>query len=829
MELYNITAHPLNLSARRHRRAFSTTTEPLGAESASPRETLETRALEALDFTAVRERVAARTIFGPARGLAMAMRPSYDAEVVAQLQRETAEGRRVLQEVGDAAFSAPDTALAAVTRAALEGVLTGQELLFVAEMLEAQRRAALLFASQRAAAPTLAAIAAVIPDLREIRTRIGKCIGLRGEVVDHATPTLAAVRQQVRDAYQRVTDALTRFIQSERGRQALQDQVISMRGDRFVLQVKSEMRHRVPGIVHDASNTGATVYVEPFATVEMGNQWRELALEEERETTRVLRELSALVGDAAAEIRQGTEILARLDFILARARYGADVRGAVPITSQALVGVADGKRELLRLVNARHPLLTGRVVPITIQLGPGWCVLVVTGPNTGGKTVAMKTVGLLALMHQSGLQLPAGDGSALPVFDGVYADVGDQQSIQQSVSTFSSHMRNAIETLAAATPSSLVLLDELGTSTDPEEGSALARAILGHLAERGVPTIATTHHSNVAAFAEVTPGMANASVDLDPDTLRPNYRLTMGLPGRSYALKVAARLGLPGDILKRAESLVESQAVRFEDLLTELQRERGQLQAKMQAADEARSAADARDQELQAKLDELDHQREELLAAMRREVLAEYEGVRKRLRRAEAALSWTSASAPPSEDVAQASQELTVAHQEIQTVQKAAPPVAAPADVSKLAAGDLVDVRGLGVQGRVVALPEGTGEAEVAIGNVRMRLRLGRLSKAHENAETQGVAVGVSLGPILSSADLDLRGVRAEEAAVRLEEFLDKAVRDGLSAGRVIHGRGTGALRQLVRERLKHHPLVQSHHPEEPERGGDGVTVVELA
>jgi DNA mismatch repair protein MutS2 len=809
--------------------AFTTTTEPLSAASPTAKETLEARALEALDFTAVRERVAACATFGPARNLALAMHPSYDPGVVFQLQRETAEGRRVLQEVGDASFKAPDTALAAVTRASLEGVLTGQELLFVAEMLEAQRRAALLFASQRAVAPTLAAIAATIPDLREIRTRIGKCIGMRGEVVDHATPTLAAVRQQVRDAYQRVTDALTRFIQSERGRQALQDQVISMRSDRFVLQVKSEMRHRVPGIVHDASNTGATVYIEPFAIVEMGNQWRELVLEEERETTRVLRELSALVGGSAAEIRQGTDILARLDFILARARYGAEVRGAVPLTGQAPTGDATGKRELLRLVNARHPLLAGNVVPITIQLGPGWCVLVITGPNTGGKTVAMKTVGLLALMHQSGLQLPAGDGSVLPVFDGVYADVGDQQSIQQSVSTFSSHMRNAIQTLAVATPSSLVLLDELGTSTDPEEGSALARAILGHLAEKGIPTIATTHHRNVAAFAEVTPRMANTSVDLDPDTLRPNYRLTMGLPGRSYALKVAARLGLPDEILQKAESLVESQAARFEDLLTELQRERGQLQAKMQAADEARTTADARSREMQAKLDELDHQREELLAAMRREVMAEYEGVRKRLRRAEAALSWTSASAPSAEDVTQATQELAVAHQEIQAVQKAAPPAVPPVDATRLAAGDLVDVRGLGVQGRVVALPEGTGEAEVAIGNVRMRLALSRLSKAHGEPGAQAVAVGVSLGPMLSSSDLDLRGVRAEEAAVRLEEFLDRAVRDGLSEGRVIHGRGTGALRQLVRERLKRHPLVRSHRPEEPERGGDGVTVVELA
>ncbi|MGH2543671.1 MAG: endonuclease MutS2, partial [Ardenticatenaceae bacterium] len=336
-------------------------------------------------------------------------------------------------------------------------------------------------------------------------------------------------------------------------------------------------------IVHDASNTGATLFVEPFSTVELGNNWREFSLEEEREVRRVLREMSDLVGQLADDIQRGAELTARLEFILARARYSSAVRGARAIQSRA----AD--ETSLRLVNARHPLIASASVPININIGPGWSVLVITGPNTGGKTVAMKTVGLLALMHQSGLHIPAFDGSELPVFDGVYADVGDQQSIEQSVSTFSSHMRNVIEILDQAGPSSLVLLDELGTSTDPEEGSALAKAILDHLASKGVSTIATTHHRTVAAFAESHQGMMNASVQLDSKTLLPTYELIMGLPGRSYAMSVAEHLGLSAQIMERARSLLEPQHMRFEDWLNELQEQRAQLQTRHQETEEARA------------------------------------------------------------------------------------------------------------------------------------------------------------------------------------------------------------------------------------------------
>ncbi|MCH8200005.1 MAG: endonuclease MutS2, partial [Chloroflexi bacterium] len=478
------------------------------SEPLTTAEDLRAQSLERLDFQALREQLASHTTFFLARQLALDLTPSYDAAHVEELQRETAEGRDLIEEAGDVDLRASADPKPAIARAALDGVLTGAELLAVAESLEVQRRASAAVRRLGRAdtkVPRLAEIADGIPDLQELVRQIAVRIGPRGEVLDDATPALRTLRRQVSQAYERVSQALTRVMHSSVGQEALQDQVVSLRSDRLVVQVKAEMRHRIPGIVHDASNSGATLFVEPLSTVDLGNAWRELALEEEREVERVLRDLSTLVGALAEDIQRGVDLVARLDLILARARYGIAVGGVGALRSA--VGAAEPREAAVRLLGARHPILGDAAVPINLNLGGEWPVLVITGPNTGGKTVAMKTAGLLALMNQSGLHIPAEEGSSLAVFDGVYADVGDQQSIEQSVSTFSSHLRNVIGILSEAGPASLVLLDELGTSTDPEEGSALAKAILDDLAARGVPTIATTHYRAVAAYAEGTPGM----------------------------------------------------------------------------------------------------------------------------------------------------------------------------------------------------------------------------------------------------------------------------------------------------------------------------------
>ena len=782
--------------------------------------------LDLLDYPAIRQRLADLTSFFGARQLALALTPSYDPDEIEHLQLETGEGRLLLDEIGGVGLHGGSDISEALSRAELEGVLTGAELLAVAQAVDVHANAHSAVRRGGQQVPLLAELAAGIPDLDELRRQIGSRIGASGEVVDDATPTLRAIRSQVRHAYEQVTEALTGVMHSSDTGEALQDRVISVRGDRLVVQVKTEMRHRVPGIVHDASNTGATLFIEPFATVEMCNAWRELALEEQREVARVLRDLSTLVGALADDIRRGANLVSQLDLILARGRLSAEIKGVRPLGAHT-ADSPEHTPEVVRLLNARHPLLGSAAVPVNITLGPEWTTLVITGPNTGGKTVAMKTLGLLSLMHQSGLHISADEGSSLPVFDGVYADVGDQQSIERSVSTFSSHMRRVIDILEVATPSSLVLLDELGTSTDPEEGSALAKAILSHLASLGITSVATTHHRAVAAHAEATPGMMNASVRLDSSTLEPTYQLTTGIPGRSYAMSVAARLGLPREIMESAESLLEPQHLRFEDWLNELQDQRDQLQQRLQEAEESRGRAATLREELEARLEHLVEHRDDILDSVRRQVIAQNEEIRRKLRRAEAALSWSA----PEGDVAEARERVASVREELEAQRLPEPPTPRIREAAPLSEGDQVYVRGLNLEGTIASLPEGTEDVEVNVGNVRLhveRSRLSRIETPPEETAPEG-SVSLDLGPALDTMELDLRGMRVDEALVRLEEFMDQALRDGLSSIRIIHGRGTGALREAVRDHLDRHPLARAYAPEARERGGNGATSVDLA
>ena len=801
---------------------METLAEPDGAVEIE-RERLLGEALALLDFPEVRRRLASETTFPRAGEMALALTPSYDADEVARRHDETAEAAALLREGSDVALRAVEDVSVPTARAAKGGLLTGHELLAIAEMLDVQARARSKVLSLGGSAPILAAIASGISDLSGLRGRITGGIGQMGEVLDGASPGLGLLRRRARQAYDGAAEALARVVESPGGGEALQDSVVSIRSDRLVVQVKASHRHRVPGVVHGASNTGATLFVEPFATVEMGNRWRELVLEEERETERVLWELSAAVGEAAGEIESGVEAATRLDFIMARARYGAR-------RESAALDVDAG--DALRLVQASHPLLGGEAVPVNVHVGPGWTGLVITGPNMGGKTAALKTAGLLAVMHQCGLPIPVDPGSALPVFDGIFADIGDMQDIQQSASTFGSHVRNLAAVLRHATPRSLVLLDELGASTDPDEGSAIAKAVLNRAASLGAWVIATTHHRSVAVHAETAPGMSNASVELDPITLRPTYHITPGVPGRSYAIAVAEQVGLPGDILDDARSLMEPQHVLFEDWLLELQASRRNLKERIEAADVARAEAEASRRELESRLEEIEASRADVLLEARRGIEREYEEARRGLRRAQAALSW---SAPPGEPlepvVDRAAGALAAAKEEMARVESASATRRPRPAGQPVAAGDLVDVRGMSVQGVVESIDKRAEEAEVSVGNVRLRVALDRLTHAAE-PESEGEPrpeVGLDLGPVLDTIELDLRGMQAEDASIRADEFLDRAMRDGLRSVRIVHGKGTGVLRRVVRELLERHPLVKSFSPETPLNGGSGATSVELA
>ena len=805
---------------------------------------LQERALDLLDFRAVRDRVSACATFPPAKRLAGAMSPSHDPHTVRSLQEETAEARILLERGLSLGLPPIEDTPELMRRAELGGTLTGEELLDISALLSATSQARHAIARQREHAPTLADIALVAPDLSDVSNEIAAAIAPDGSVLDGAAPGLGLLRRQIRHAYADVDEAMERVIGTSAPMGALQDRVISVRSERLVLQVKAEMRHRVPGIVHDASNTGATLFVEPLATVDLCNRWRELALEERREVERVLYRLSSLVGSHADDIALATDVTARLEFIVARARYGAEIEGvSLPVQSY---DDSPPNHGVLRLAGLRHPLLEGASVPIDVGLGPDWSVLVITGPNAGGKTVAMKSVGLLAQMHQSGLQLPVEEGSWLPVFDGVYADVGDRQSIEESVSTFSSHMRNVIDIMEAATPDSLVLFDELGSSTDPEEGAALAKAILDRMADKGAPTIITTHHRSVAAHAETHDRMMNGSVDLDPATLAPTYRLTLGMPGNSYAMTVAANLGLESGVMKAAESMLDPAFRQFNDWQREAAEERARLRSTLEEAERARAAAESARRDYEARLAEIDGTRRDIEETIRSEVSDRYREVRRRLRRVETALSWTppevrrqapsGSGAPTLEQTSKAAEDLAEIQQQIERVTTPrTEPVTAEADALPLEVGRTAEVRGLGLRGRIETLFPDSGEAEVVIGSLRMRLDTRKLiavpdqpTEAEERSPGPTPMQFAESRSAVPARDLDMRGARVEPALLELDSFLERASADGLGAVRVVHGHGTGALRSAVREFLGTHTLVASHRPEVRERGGNGATVVEL-
>lgn len=785
--------------------------------------------LQLLDFPMIRAAVAQYTSLEPSRILASSFTPKFTVAEVTDLQSETQEGIAYLDTSGT--FNLPTTTNAAdlIDRAELGGVLTGLELLTITESLRVLEQARSSFVNSRRTTPLLYDIASDIPELNSLLQEIDTKIGSRGEILDSATPDLGSIRQQVRDSYQQAVEALHKIIHSPVGEKTLQDQVISIRSERLVLQVKSEMRPDIPGIVHDASNTGATLFIEPFGSVELCNTWRELTLSEQRETQKVLSKLSGLVGSFAEDIKIGLQLTAHLDFIMARAQYSINSAGI----AATIRDTDQSSPNEISLLNARHPLLGESAIPISLQIKPDQFIFVITGPNTGGKTVSMKTVGLLALLHQSGLSIPATDGSVLPIFDGIYADIGDQQSVTGSVSTFSSHMLNVISILESATPNSLVLLDELGTSTDPEEGSALAKAILSHLANRGVTTIATTHHRSVATFADSIPSMINASVGLDSDTLRPTYKLTVGVPGQSYAIPIATDLGLAPAIINSAREFLDPQMVQYEDKLSEVENQHEQLRILLDEAARDKAKTEIAKRDIDTELNDLRARRDEIIQTMRRELSNQYEQTRKRLRRADAAASWDSPSGEPVDydAIKRARKDLESAHQEIKTIDAMAestgPKVSRP-----FRPGDSVNIRGLSLHGRITSLNQVSKEAEVAVGEVKFNLELARLELLEHPeqsvTESPSPRVSYSLGPVLSTTELHIRGKRVDEAMRQVEEFLNMALRDGISTVRIVHGKGAGILSSSVGKLLTDNPMIKSYGFAEPHNGGTGVTIVEL-
>jgi len=801
------------------------------------------KALATLEYEKVVERLARRCYTERGRALAADLAPSPDYTEVLHRQRLTADTRRLIELKPNLSLSDVHDVGGVVEAAALGRQLEPQELLDVRVTLDAARHLRGTIEKVRIHTPFLSVVAERIAEFREVTGEIGRCIDGKGDVLDTASPALRTLRGASRVAHERLTSRLQEVL--NKNKTALQEPIITLRDGRYVVPVKAELRSQLPGIVHNVSASGATVFLEPMETVEMGNKWRELQAEEEREIARIMRDLSAMVGAQADEVAVALTALAEIDVLVAKVRYGESI-GATQLphddADQRWLTEEPGS---LYLQNARHPQLTGDVVPVSVWLGEGgpisrdassgeaFTVLLITGPNTGGKTVALKTVGLLALMAQAGIPVPAERDSRLPVFDAVFADIGDEQSIEQSLSTFSSHMSNIISILRAATHRSLVLLDELAAGTDPVEGSALAQSILAHLLRITCLTIATTHHGELKAFAHSTAGISNASVEFDAESLAPTFRLHIGLPGQSNALAIAERLGMPAEVLAEAREGISPDRLQIESLISDLHKHRNEAQT---ASEEQRSAAGearTRRDRVTKELKSLEANRNRLIEETRKEMEAELQKTRVRLLEAQ-------------KELAQA-ERLSVFERAkvVETVQKEAEAVAEVVKKVKkrerrrtsgplpaIGPGDRIYLHDVPTPGEAITAPDGSGELEVKLGSLRARVNVKQIESVEKAAEIKPepreYEPSLSLMP-KASPELDLRGLSVDEALILIDQRLDEAVRSGVKELRIIHGKGTGTLRRAVREMLAKHTLVESHAEAERRDGGDGVTVVELA
>jgi DNA mismatch repair protein MutS2 len=836
---------------------------------------MDTKTLSVLEFPKILCRLAEFCDFSGSAKLALLLQPVTDYEQALALLAETSEARHLLV-TSDLTIGGAHDIREQVDLAAHGGVLDPKELLDMQSTLISMRTLRRFFEKHAQAYPHLNGIACRLPVPAGLIEAISRCITDNGEVADNASPRLYDLRRQVRIAHDRLMTRLQRYLNDAATASKLMDSVITQRDGRYVIPLRAEFKGQIKAIVHDQSSSGATLFVEPLAVVELNNTFREVQIAERDEVRRILAEISAQAGALADEIIPGVTALSELDLTFAKAKYADEMKACEPILHSIVKGRRlktggqhgeDGNRPpvnhppaSIRLLHARHPLLDPQtVVPVSIDAAPGTFALVITGPNTGGKTVTLKTVGLLAIMAQSGLHIPAQSGSELPCFQAVYADIGDEQSIEQSLSTFSGHITNIVHILKKADGNSLVILDELGAGTDPQEGAALARAILASLLNKGITTLVATHYPELKTFAHTTPGVVNASLDFNLQTLRPTYKLTIGLPGRSNALAIAQRLGLPQEIIETAKQDINPDDLRADKLIGDIHRQRKIAFKESEKAGRARSEARRLEHDLTERLDHIEQERQKVLEQARAEGELEVELLKAQLKLLKRELKKVH---QPLDELQRIEEKVEVVEQQFQqpmAPQKRAEPSSRQAP---LAVGEKVILKKLGNEGRIISLDE--HEAEIQAGALRMRVPLEELKRKQEPAEEAvSVAPSPSSGkrsrspaetirkkePVLEEMpgeissnhlhgqlfsaspgiELDLRGQRSEDALEMLDRYLEKAYMSGLPFVRIIHGKGTGKLRQEVRNALRDHPHVTSYEEGGEKEGGAGVTVARLA
>jgi DNA mismatch repair protein MutS2 len=784
---------------------------------------VDTKTLRRLEFHKILEKLSGYAGSGLGKDRALVLEPSTDQLLVKRMQAETTEGRELLRLDPTAELGGWRDIRAPLLKLERGAVLEPEELLAVGQTMTACRQIKKFFAERPENYPLLGEITVILFGLPGLEHQIAMSILPGGELADRASDALFQIRRKITRGQAEVKEHLESLTRSPHYQKYLQDPIVTIREGRYVVPVKIEYRAQLPGIVHDQSASGATLFVEPMAVVEKNNELRRLVVAEKQEIARILAELSAALAEHAGPLGSSLEALGDLDFIMARARYSEKLDAVAPV----FAGEAS-----LDLKKARHPLLQGEVVPVSLSLGHGFDTLVITGPNTGGKTVTLKTAGLVVLMAQAGLHIPAEEGSSLGIFHRVFADIGDEQSIEQSLSTFSSHMTNIVDIVLRAGRDSLVLLDELGAGTDPAEGAALARAILEKLHSAGARTVATTHYSELKSFAYANERVENASVEFDTATLRPTYRLLIGSPGRSNAFEIALRLGLPQALVGRARDFMTEEQVKVEDLMLSLEKSRQEAEAEREAAAAMRAEAEQLKCRHEKMEEELALKREAVLARAAEEA---YKLVRETRAEAEAAVrdlrSKLSSDAARTRETA--IQESRTRLQSMQERAGRAVPKKKHAGVAPVALrpGEEVYLPRYNQKGYVLNAPAGGGEVQVQVGVLKLSIPINEIRQVDEPKKPGG---GSHVGAMLMekarqvSSELNLRGLYAEEALLEVEKYLDDAYLAGLSKVCLIHGKGTGSLRTAVHRQLTGHKRVKSFRLGEHGEGGFGVTVVEL-
>lgn len=781
------------------------------------------RVLRVLEYPKVKEQLSHHVASSLGKEKVTKLEPQFIYNEVVHAQQSTQEGSIVLRLKGHVPLGGIKDIRPSLKRLAIGGMLNPKELIDIASTLYGGRQLKLFIEAllENVELPILQSWVTQISSLKSIEQEITSCIDDHGEVLDSASPALRQIRTQIRSAESRIRQKLDQMSKSSSTQKMLQESIVTIRNDRYCLPVKAEYRTHFGGMVHDQSASGATLFIEPEAVVAINNQLREAKLKEEQEIEKILRQLSAKVGEVLEPLTLNVQALAELDFIFAKAHYAASIRAVQPKLNQ------DGH---FILKNARHPLISEEeIVPISFELGNPYTSLIITGPNTGGKTVTLKTLGLLTLMACSGLAVPAEDGTEIAVVSSVFADIGDEQSIEQSLSTFSSHMTNIVRILEELDHQSLVLFDELGAGTDPTEGAALAMAILDHVSSRGARVVATTHYSELKAYAYNKEEAINASVEFDVETLRPTYRLLVGVPGRSNAFSIAKRLGLKEDIIEQAQGQIGEDDTRVESMIASLEENRKTAEQERREAETLKEEVKQLRLRLQKQEEQLESEKEKRMEEAEHKAKAYVEKMMKEAEGIITDLRHLAKGNQPIKDhlLIEAKKKLETIHSSVNHEGEEKRGRSSKKVPQHLQVGEEVFVQTFGQKGHVV---EKISDKEylVQIGIMKMKVESQAMEKIKTQEPKMATKATVSKSNEPVKLELDLRGQMVEDAILEIDKYIDDAVLSGYQQVSIIHGKGTGQLRKGVQEFLKKHKNVKQLRLGGVGEGGSGVTVVQL-